>query len=566
VEIEQHRSYRDRVGESAPRTVHITGCVRGYDEGALVAGQVLVCCDGFVAPRAMAALDLDGSFQLQLPPAAYAIAISGVDHAPSWRRTMVVGDLHVTGTPGTFERAAFGERIRLVGELNDGDGRVVAAAPPVAERVGEGRYRIDLRGRPDSAATLRYQLRVGPQATCNGPTADLYETDEAGEYWSVVDVVGRDAVELDVGRMPPPGRAPRLQWTGEDRASAAIGDLTGRWRGRLATLPPSSREDPTEAIRLAAAARAEIDAEADPNVRALLRAARVAVFGPHAYGAGEIHGLRDEVAWVVDHVPADDGRLALLDDLDEALFVATRDADARVVARLEAWLERRAFGNPSPAASIEALGHLIHAAGRRRDLARVVDLYAKLADVRFEGAPRQAQLLQQLDPSRPLLPGKPLPDFDFAGLDAERVRSADRAGRLYLVGFWASWCSPCIDEMPALHDVYAAINGAHADGGESGLRRLQAADRPRVEFVFVSFDREPRHVDEFRRQEWSMPWTHAFVGAAEYPRVMEQFGFSTVPTAILVDEVGTILETGAALRGHSLRPTLERAVAQRAAG
>ena len=48
----------------------------------------------------------------------------------------------------------------------------------------------------------------------------------------------------------------------------------------------------------------------------------------------------------------------------------------------------------------------------------------------------------------------PAPDFSFPGLDGKMVRLSDYKGKVVLVNIWATWCPPCVDEMPSMEKLY----------------------------------------------------------------------------------------------------------------
>jgi thiol-disulfide isomerase/thioredoxin len=54
-------------------------------------------------------------------------------------------------------------------------------------------------------------------------------------------------------------------------------------------------------------------------------------------------------------------------------------------------------------------------------------------------------------------PPKPMPEFAFADADDKPLKLADYKGKVVLVNFWATWCVPCVKEMPSLDRLQAAI-------------------------------------------------------------------------------------------------------------
>ncbi len=58
-----------------------------------------------------------------------------------------------------------------------------------------------------------------------------------------------------------------------------------------------------------------------------------------------------------------------------------------------------------------------------------------------------------------LAPGNLAPQFTLTSLSGEKLSSSSFAGKVVLLNFWASWCGPCVEEMPALEALYTRLKG-----------------------------------------------------------------------------------------------------------
>ncbi|WP_340264623.1 TlpA family protein disulfide reductase [Sphingobium mellinum] len=81
--------------------------------------------------------------------------------------------------------------------------------------------------------------------------------------------------------------------------------------------------------------------------------------------------------------------------------------------------------------------------------------------------------------------GTPAPDFSFAGPDGQDVTLKDFAGKPVLVNLWATWCAPCVAEMPTLDAVAQAY-------GAKGLAVLTISQDSQGESVVGPFFKKHR--------------------------------------------------------------------------
>tara|TARA_B100000029_G_scaffold294312_1_gene287675 strand:+ start:51504 stop:52064 length:561 start_codon:yes stop_codon:yes gene_type:complete len=53
--------------------------------------------------------------------------------------------------------------------------------------------------------------------------------------------------------------------------------------------------------------------------------------------------------------------------------------------------------------------------------------------------------------------GLAVPDFSFPDLDGNIIQLSNFKGKVILLNIWASWCIPCLDEMPSLENLYQSL-------------------------------------------------------------------------------------------------------------
>jgi thiol-disulfide isomerase/thioredoxin len=131
--------------------------------------------------------------------------------------------------------------------------------------------------------------------------------------------------------------------------------------------------------------------------------------------------------------------------------------------------------------------------------------------------------------------GRPAPSFEVKDVDGKSFRFEDMKGRYVLVDFWATWCAPCLAELPRVQAAEAKYRGKG------------------FSVVSISLDETKGALVDFVRLR-KFPWTQIH-NATCTGDLIQAFGVNTIPATFLIDPRGVIVRID--LRGPALDKALE---------
>lgn len=131
-------------------------------------------------------------------------------------------------------------------------------------------------------------------------------------------------------------------------------------------------------------------------------------------------------------------------------------------------------------------------------------------------------------------------------LDGTEIKWEEYRGKVVLIDFWATWCGPCLVEIPNVRKLYEKYHDAGFD------------------VISYSVDEDLEALEEFEKEE-KLPWKTASEiksvekkndeGEPVYKSVSDYYGVDTIPTMVLVGKDGKVIDTEA--RGERLEELLE---------
>ncbi|MEZ6068340.1 MAG: redoxin domain-containing protein [Planctomycetaceae bacterium] len=113
--------------------------------------------------------------------------------------------------------------------------------------------------------------------------------------------------------------------------------------------------------------------------------------------------------------------------------------------------------------------------------------------------------------------------FGGGNIDLRQYR-----GKVVAVVFWATWCKPCVEELPQLLELY----------------RQQKPNG--FEVIGVNLDSEGAPIQQFV-QQFKVPWPHVAEPGGLESRPAREFGIITLPTMFLIDKQGKVVTSNASI-------------------
>jgi peroxiredoxin len=131
------------------------------------------------------------------------------------------------------------------------------------------------------------------------------------------------------------------------------------------------------------------------------------------------------------------------------------------------------------------------------------------------------------------------PDFEATTLDGKLFKLSELRGKVVLLDFWATWCAPCVAELPNVKKASEQF----ADGGFVA--------------VGISFDRDAETARQFAAKK-QMSWPQVWAQKADDGPIADLYGVGGIPATFLIGPNGKVIDCD--LRGEKLIEVIDREV------
>jgi thiol-disulfide isomerase/thioredoxin len=123
------------------------------------------------------------------------------------------------------------------------------------------------------------------------------------------------------------------------------------------------------------------------------------------------------------------------------------------------------------------------------------------------------------------------PDFAKKDLTSKKITLRNLRGRYVVIDFWGTWCGPCINELPMLHELYKKYNGVQflSVSSELGTGYI-TKPAPTLESVIAKYDMKWTNINENTEKDTTA--------------ITNTYKIQAFPTTMLIDPSGRVVYRG----------------------